>query len=375
MVLFVGITVLSLVLAYFCNNQEAVQLNMQKDYHLYRSNGSLMDRQRALNLCLLSAIYLVLAGVSACRIASGNDYWGYVNNFSLIAQNRDVASEVGFNFLVRLMQSIFGVGAYLPIFGLFSLLTVYFSLRSIYEQGDIFVASLFFFMMNGYYFSGFNSVRFYFVLAIAMYSIKFVFRGQYGRFILWVLLASLFHKSVLVIIPVYLVAIYLANIKLKWYHYVIGGLLLVSLIFGQDLYRMVIFKFYPFYENSAFDHVDYSLTNIAKCVGTLTLCGIAYKGEWSKSVRNRFYFYLNLVGTALYIFGAFIPEVSRIAYYFVIAQTFLLPNVLSGMKKGWLKNLCIIGTASFFLLHFGLFLYTAYEVDIRLLPYLNWIFN
>lgn len=375
MVLFVGITLVSLVLAYFCNNQEGIQLNMQKDYHLNRQTGMGYDRQRALNLCLLGAIYVILAGVSVCRIASGNDYWGYVEIFSLIAQNREVASEVGFNSLVRLMQYIFGVKAYLPIFGLFSLLTVYFTLKSIYEQGDIFVASLFLFMMNGYYFSGFNSVRFYFVLSIAMYSIRFVLREQYGRFLLWILAASLFHKSVLVVIPVYLLAYYLANIKLKWYHYTIGALLLGSLLFGQELYRMVIFKFYPFYENSAFDQVDYSLTNIAKCLGTLALCGIACRAEWSKSVRNRFYFYLNLVGTVLYTFGAFIPEVSRIAYYFVIAQLFLLPNVLRSMKKGWLKTICILGTCICFVLHFVLFLQTAYDMDIRLLPYLNWIFN
>ena len=126
-------------------------------------------------------IYVVLAALSACRIASGNDYWVYTNMFNLIAQNRHVSSEFGFNALVRLMQYFFGTEgySYLPIFGLFSLLTVYFFLRAIYEQGDWFLGSLFLFLMNGYYFSSFNSVRYYLVLAIALYSIKYVLRGEY----------------------------------------------------------------------------------------------------------------------------------------------------------------------------------------------------
>lgn len=375
MVLFIGVTVISLLLAYFCNNYEAVQLNIRDDYRLQKMSPVRTDRQKVLSRCLVTAIFVIMTSLSVCRIASGNDYWGYVNIFSLINQNREVATEVGFNYLVLAMQAIFGVDSYLPIFGLFSIVTVYFFVRCIYEQGDWFVASLFLFLMNGYYFSSFNSIRFYFVMGIAMYTMKYVIRGEYGKFILWILFAALFHKSVLVVIPVYLVSAYLAKIRLKWYHYVIGGILLLTLIFGKNIYRVIMFTFYPFYENSVFDHVDYSVTNIAKCLGTLVLCGIGYKNAWKDQMKNKFYFYLNLVGTVLYIFGAFIPEISRISYYFVIAQIFLIPNVLLSMKNNWLKYVLMVGTAFCFVLHFGLFLSTAYNMDIRLLPYLNWIFN
>ena len=373
MILFLGVTALSLLLAYFCNNAEQVQLHMGEQSR--QLCAGYVTRQEMLNRFLCVAIFVVLAGLSVCRIASGNDYWVYAEMFDLISQGRDVASEIGFNAVVLLMQEIFGREEYLPIFGLFSLLTVFFFVKTLYDQGEWFVFSLFLFLMNGYYFSSFNSVRYYFGLGVVMFCMKYAIRGEFGKFVLWILAASLFHKSVLVVIPAYLVVRWLAGRKLKKWHVMLGVLLVLSLIFCRDIYRWIIFQFYPHYEGSQFDHVDYSITNIGKCLGTLVLSSFCYKTSIQDNLRNKFYLYLTVVGTVLYTAGAFIPEVSRIGYYFTISQVFLIPNMLKSMRKGWLRNFFMVGVLLAFTAHFALFLKTAYDVDIRLLPYLNWIFN
>lgn len=377
MILFVGVTVLVLLMAYFCNTSESVQLHMSTDRHRQSGAQGIMTRQHALNLWLCVGIYVILTALSACRIASGNDYWVYTSMFDLIAQGRHVSSEFGFNMLVQLMQYFFGTEgySYLPIFGLFSLLTVYFFLRAIYEQGDWFLGSMFLFLTNGYYFSSFNSVRYYLVLAVALYSTRYVLRGEYLKFILWILAAAFFHKSVLVVIPIYLGAKWLAGIRLRPWHYIVGILLILSLFFGRDIYRYIIFKIYPFYENSMFDTVEYSLTNIGKCTGTLVLSLIGYKSAIRDNQRNRFYFILNLGGLVLYTCGAFIPEVSRVAYYLILPQIFLIPNLLRSISRPLWRRLLTAGTALAFAAYFVLFLRSAYDVNIRLLPYLNWIFN
>ena len=373
MALFLGVTVLSLALAYFCNNAEQVQLHIDSREKSYLSGQS--TRQEVFNKWICAAIYLILMALSACRIASGNDYWGYAEMFNLISQGRPVSSEPGFNGVVLLMQFIFGQEKYLPIFGLFSILTVFFFVKSIYDQGEWFVFSLFLFMMNGYYFSSFNSIRYYFVLGIAMFSMKYVLKGEYGKFILWIVAAAFFHKSVLVVIPTYLIAAWLAKKGLKKWQIVVGVLLILSLIFGRDLYRKIIFVFYPYYEGSQFDHVEYSVTNIGKCAGTLFVAAVCYKRAIKDNMRNQFYLYLTLIGFVIYTLGAFIPEVSRIGYYFMVAHIFLLPNMLKSMKDGIWKKTFMAVVILAFIGHFTLFLKTAYSVDIRLLPYLNWIFN
>ncbi|MGN1146472.1 MAG: hypothetical protein ACI4R5_08470, partial [Acetatifactor sp.] len=87
------------------------------------------------------------------------------------------------------------------------------------------------------------------------------------------------------------------------------------------------------------------------------------------------YFFLNLLGLMAFCCGSFVPEVSRVGHYMIVSQVFLLPRVLSDMKKGWFKWLCNVGVVGAFSLYFVMLLRGMYAVDVRLLPYLNWIFN
>lgn len=332
-------------------------------------------RGQARNRVAVFAVYCLLTGVSACRIAVGNDYWVYRDNFKLIWQERHVASEFGFNFIVRWMQEIFGYDNYLPIFALFSVLTVYFFVRALYDQGSCFALSLYLLLTGGYYFNSLNSVRYYLALAAALFSMKYVLRGEWGKFILVILAAAMFHKSVLLVIPVYLTAWFLASVPLKGWHFALGGIFLASLSFGQDLYKEVIFFFYPFYRDSAFDRGQISYANILKCLCVLALGLVCYRRSLRENRRNRFYFFLNLFALAVYCCGSFIPEVSRVGYYMMIAQIFLIPELLAGMGDGWFRRFCKAGVAVAFGGYFFLLLREMYAVDIRLLPYRNWIFD
>lgn len=374
MAVYIGLFLLVVGLALSVRNADYVQFHIglpTREDKLSR----IMDRQRAFNICVAVAIFLLLAGVSAARKAVGNDYWVYRYQFNLIMQNRHVSYEPGFNLVVWVLQSLFGYDCYFPVFAFFSIATVFFFVKAVYDQGEWFGATVFLLMTGGYYYSSLNSVRYYFVLAIAMYAMKYVLRKQYGVFVAWIIFAAMFHKSILVVIPAYLIAYWLATHEIPKVLYVIAGAFLISLGVFKDFYRRIIFFFYPFYEGSAFDKVDFSVTNIAKCVAVLVLCLIFYKGIIKDSVPLRFYFFLNLMGLAIYTFGSFIPEVSRIGYYLIVSQIFLIPSVLMRIShKGW-RIFWTAGVALAFLGYFGLFLRSSYSMDIRLLPYLNWLFN
>mgnify|MGYP003548785119 FL=1 len=143
----------------------------------------------------------------------------------------------------------------------------------------------------------------------------------------------------------------------------------------RNFYRKIIFIFYPYYEGSAFDKIDFSVTNVAKCVAVLALCLIFYKVALKDNVQNRFYFFLMLAGFSVYTFGAFIPEVSRIGYYMTVSQIFLVPGVLVRIENKKWRMLFTGAVVLAYTAYFALFLRSAYDINIRLLPYLNWIFN
>ena len=378
--LFVFLTLGTVGLALLIQRQ-SVPVWQKRGYE--RGGYEPATKQTAVNAIAQFAIYALLAAVSACRFAIGNDYWPYRENFKRIFNDGIVSSEFGFNLTVKALFHVFGYDNYLPVFAFFSLLTVLFFVLALRDQSDCFALSLFLLMANGYYFQSFNTIRYYLALAVALYAMKFVLRREYGKFVLLALFFATFHKTILFVIPAYLLAYYLARTGLKKWHLVVGGAFLASLIVGQKLYRWVIFRLYPYYENSHFDAAHVSYAGIAKCVGALALCGIVWwtyrKEEGTQTDKEngivlRFYAVLNLFGIVTFLCGSFIPEVTRIGYYLVISQVFLIPTAIGRMKKGWLREVCKWGCILAFCLYFVLLLKQLYQNDVRILPYMSWIF-
>lgn len=369
MLVYISLTVAVLVLAAFVKNSEYATGYI----YGYRRYG--VDRQQAVNIAATAGIYLLLMGVSACRIAVGNDYWVYRLNFELIYAGREVASEPGFNFIVYWMQKLLGYDNYLPIFAFFSIVTVAFMVKAVYDQGEWYWGAVYLLMTNGYYFQSLNTVRYYLVIAMVMYAAKFAIRKEFGKFIAWILFAALFHKSVLLVIPGYLVIRLMCDVRLNKWVITGGSAVILSMIFLQDFYRNIIFTFYPYYENTAFDTGETSIVNIFRCLCCLVLALVCYKDSVKEKIHMRFYFWANMVALIINTFGSFIPEVTRVANYFAIFQIFLVSGCLYHMKKGPWKIILTVGTLSAFVVYFGFFLWTAYDINIRLLPYLNWIFN
>lgn len=336
-----------------------------------RRGSAGVTRRQMLNRILICAVFLLLFAVSACRIAVGNDYWVYRSDFLLIEQNRHVSFEFGFVWVVRFLQSMLNHDQYLPVFAVFSFFTVLFFVRGMADLSEQFCFTVFLLMTGGYYFSSLNSVRYYLVLAIAMYSIKYVLQDEWGKFILWILIAAAFHKSVLVVIPLY----FLASREWKKRHMLLLAAGCASLLLFQNFYRRIIFYFYPFYEDSMFDTGETSLTNIARCVAVFVLSLLYYRQAIRGDKKNRFYFYCNLGALVLYVFASFIPEISRIGYYLNIMNIFLIPGIIVKIPEKRQRILWTALAATAYLAYFALFLRSAYSTDIRLLPYRNWIFQ
>ncbi len=360
MVLYMGMAAGIVIAAYFVNNQIAIKPNI-------------LSRQQLINRIVLGAIFTLLFVVSATRFYVGNDYGEYIRIFDALNEHKHVSTEIGFNIVVRTVQAIYGAGEFSNriLFALFSFGTVFFFLKAVYDQSEWFVYSIFLLMTGGYYFSSMTSVRYYFVLAIALYAMKYAMQKKWYPFILWICFAALFHKSVLLVIPVY----FAATLKWKRWHILLAlGFCGTCLVF-QDFYRKIIFRFYPFYENSVFDNGETSLVNIAKCMAVLILCLIYYKYAIKDHPTNQFYFLLNLGALALYVFCPFIPEISRVGYYLNVVQLLLIPAVLIRIPKRRQKVFFTAGTTIAFSAYLIFFLVKSSDVSIRLLPYESWLFG
>lgn len=252
------------------------------------------------------------------------------------------------------------------------LFTIVLFLAAIYRQADSFGFSFFLFMAFGYYFQSFNTVRYYLALAIAVIAIPYVLRKEWVKFILLVLLGATLHKSILVVVPLYI----LASFAWKKWQLAIAALICTTFFFMQDFYLKVVVALYPTYEDTEYLEGGTSLVNIVRCLGVLALSLMCYKKAVKDDRRNRFYFYCNLGALVMYVCCSFLPIISRIGYYLTITHIFFLPALLEGIENKKLKGIFRAGVVGAAVLYFAVFiLMKAGGSGLRILPYETFMFH
>lgn len=338
-----------------------------------------ITRQQLTNRICLCAIFTILFALSACRLNVGNDYAKYVEFMHLVNCDAYVPTEIGFNLLVKLVYGLSGFENFLLVFAVYSFVTVLLFLLAMYEQSDEFRLSFFLFMTLGYYFQTFSTVRYYLALAAALYSMKFVLRGQWGRFVLLVLLGATFHKSLLVVIPLY----FLASLHWKKWQLAVAALFCTTFLFLQDFYLKVVVFLYPTYEDTEYLEGGTSYINILRCAAVLAFAGIVYVMErreqegknLKEDARFWFYLYLNLGALVLYVFCSFLPIISRIGYYLTVSQILFLPMLLARVKDEKWRRLFRAGILLAAVFYFAMYLSRAANDGVLVLPYRTFLFH
>lgn len=367
MILYLSVTALTVIMAYFVNSAYTGKQN-----GMARSTSR--SRQAMLNAVLLTGIFTVLFSLSALRIGIGNDYWVYRDNFlHIISGDTKVSYEIGFRLLVKVLQGLFGYDNYRIVFAAMAFLTCFFFLKGLFDNADWFVMTFFLFMANGFYFMSFSTMRYYFAMAVCTYAMKFLFQHNYVMFVFWIVFAAFFHKSVLLVIPVYLIAYYLKwNKKTLW----LIPVACAALGLGKPVFRKLMFVFYPYYEgDSILDVETVSYANIAKCLAILIFSLIYYKKAIKGNPKAETLFNLNLFALIIYTFGYYILETSRICYYMVLGHVFLIPIVLKSIEDKRQKIFCLVSILLAYTAYLVIFIAKGRSPSVLLLPYMTWLFT
>ena len=365
MLLYTAVAAITILLACFVVNKPAAT-----------AYGT--TRRQALSGACLVAIFVILFALAAMRINVGNDYKNYAITAHEVWVDGYVVTEPGFNLLVKVLYTLAGWENYVLLFAVFAFVTIFLYMKIAYEQSYSFALAFFLFMMLGMYFRTFNTVRYYFVLAVALYALRYVVNKQYIRFLLCILAASFFHKSVLVVIPIYLAAVYVSK---KW-HYIALGICGFIFLLAKDLVMKIALILYPSYENTSYINEVGILSGwisnangIIRCLLVLVLCLIFYKDALEDNRANKVYFNLNVFAVILYVFGVYLPLLSRFTYYLMGPQILLIPGVISCIKDEKKKKWVTAIVLTIGILYFVLFMRGAYEEGLRILPYKSWIFG
>ncbi len=334
---------------------------------LLHLSGVRIDKDKTWRKLSFIIVFCLLAFFSAIRDGIGIDYTSYMMHIRNIQLGYPNYMEEGFKLAVRVLGNINNNPRFVII--IFSALTVFFYLKTIYDQSSDSLMSVFIFLSWGYYFFTFNTIRNYFALSLCLYSIKFLNKNRYSAFIILVLLASTIHKSALICIPLYLLANILYDKNVLWLFLVAPFLALMI----KEPMREIVFRIYPEYLGSVYDTGRISYLNIIKALIVIIL-GFIFFERFKNDKLCRFYFHLNLFSMIYYLGFYWMPEVSRIGFYMNATIIMFIPNLIEKLKRKENELILKICVYIFSFVLFIMLMRGFYSPTIKLLPYNTWFF-
>lgn len=209
-----------------------------------------------------------------------------------------------------------------------------------------------------------NLLRNFKAILLFFISLQYVKERKLNKFIFIILLASLFHPTALLYIPLYWV------VNKKWPKFVVLGILFMGAIFPlldirifSNIFELPIFRFLRF--SSYADRGSYSLglRSIERIVFYILLLRYYYKDDEYRIFYN-LYFIFFFCFNCMYEFEIFVIRVSMlfIPYWFIIDKVYVH---LSKQKRNLFLN---------FIIMFG-FIIVYIDNSVPTSRYTNVIFN
>ncbi|MCR5404791.1 MAG: EpsG family protein [Butyrivibrio sp.] len=382
MILYALIAVITIFLACLVRPDEKTEYEKAGNYSLgevkaVRAFYGYTTRRKALNVLAVGSIFTVLTALAALRLEVGNDYGTYVVTCHEIFQRGYVVTEPGYNFVVRVLYTLSGKEDYLLMFGVFGAAIVAVFLKVLLEQTESFSFAFFVFMTMGFYYRSFNTVRYYFALALATFALRYLVNITWEgtvKFFAVILFAALFHKSVLAVIPMYIIA------RFPWKKWALLPLCIFGAVaaFFHEQIMVIALKLYPSYNNTVFIEETHTITENAApvlgCLFVIVLCIYCYHDAVEDGKDNRMYLNMNIMAVVLYLSCFWMPLVTRFAYYLTTCQILLLPNLVCSIRDEKKKNRVAAAVILFCILYFMYFMTQADKEGFRILPYKSWLF-
>jgi transmembrane protein EpsG len=163
---------------------------------------------------LVSFVFFILFIISGFRFESGTDYDSYDLIYRVIGRGDEYWGnlELGSFALIKILNWISKDSIIFFSVTSFTILSIFFRAWSKYSRSIIFSVSLF--VGFYFYFYSFNIVRQFIAIAIFFsFSTRHLISGNFARYLGVIIFASLFHVSVLAMIPFY----FIISKKLSYY--------------------------------------------------------------------------------------------------------------------------------------------------------------
>ena len=318
-----------------------------------------------INLFVGSLILVLFAGFRSSSV--GTDTNNYVGIFKSINRSNLTGMDTSLEYLFIILNKVayFFSEDYISLLICIAIITVYFNIKVIARLSINLWLSVFIYITLGCYVFFFNGARQAIAVAIIGMAILQIYNRNLKKYIFWVFIATLFHKTALVMLPLYFLNFNKFSIKKS----VAIGFMFTAIIVSMSLLLSLassdISDRYSAYEGRGASGA-YILT-FFYIVNTIFL--VYLKKRISTLHIKKYIFFLNLcvIHTIIYVVVQLLGvdiNILRLASYFQLGFVLIYPIVFKdvGMFKELTPRLFFLGV------HI-LFYYIYLERMSSLVPY------
>lgn len=302
----------------------------------YGRRYSLNRREGDLRKSIIAAILSVLPfiAVAGFRYDVGTDYlYTYVPRFREIANGQDSYFEWGFFLLNKVIQ--YYTLDYFWLFLICAAITYILVFSCIYRYLKDPAFGIFLFVATTSFFVSLNTTRQYIAIAVFVWSVRYIKSKELWKYVVAIILGSLFHSSILIMLPLY----FLCHLKFR----PIAGFVIVGGAFGvTSLLRGVLTSLfanrrYGEYFNSYYDSEQTAVRFLLINAAVLLLGAICARCSVGKSADDddnmNIYMQIQLTSTIVCACSGALPLAYRIIWNFSSIQVFLIPEALERIES------------------------------------------
>jgi len=298
------------------------------------SNGVIQYKMNS--LVVIIASFVVLFCISSFRGDFTSDYKNYRDQFlyyskftvyEVLGSPRLRGQELGY-VLLNILTYQLG-GSYVAFVSEISFLTLLFFYKGFWNDSDDVWLSIIMFVSIGAYYTSFNISRQILAVSMTFWGAKYLYDRKAGKYFIIVLLASLFHRTALILIPFYFVL----NMDLNWKSVTLVTLCTIGLVVALDeVLDLVRFYVYSAYRNDSYGMTGLKVTNIV-LPAVVAMLGLLLRKEIQEpDKKDKIWINATLFYLIFSLLGLKVMMLQRFAEYFMPFSILLLTRMFCRVK-------------------------------------------
>jgi hypothetical protein len=288
-----------------------------------------------ITITLAFLLMVMVAGLRSQFV--GTDTGQYVRSFQsdrVVKYNpieNPSRTEIGYLFIEKTARTL--SDNYWVLLTLIAAIVVFFNLKVIIKLSANYTTSIFVFLTLGVYLFFFNGARQGIAASIFGISIIYLLKGDFIKYVLWVLFAALFHKTVLIALPAYFLIRSKYSLKK-----IILSLVLSLVLISSWVYLIKLFP--GFLSDHYLAYIDRGATGgylLTFFYFVMSLFFIVIRKHISTKDKSLYDVYLNLtlfhtlIYVVIFISGEDISML-RLAHYFSFGFVLIWPIIFRNLK-------------------------------------------